>query len=207
MDSRGVKVDLVKADLYRYRRDTSFKAFLASYVRDPGFRFTYHLRRVAKYAPRKKSLAIFPYVFHRLLLHKFKYRYGFDISPLTQIGGGFYIGHFGGVVISPFAKLGENINIAHHVTIGAASRGAKKGAPTLEDRVWVGTGAIIVGNITIGHDALIGPGAYVNSDIPPMSVVIGNPGKVVSQSGSKGYINNILNEEPSEADLTSVQVV
>jgi serine O-acetyltransferase len=81
------------------------------------------------------------------------------------------------------------------------------GAPTLEDRVWVGTGAIIVGNITIGHDALIGPGAYVNSDIPPMSVVLGNPGTIVAQSGSIGYVNNVLNEEEVlKTELTTVHV-
>ncbi len=65
-------------------------------------------------------------------------------------------------------------------TIGAASRGPRTGAPTLEDRVWVGANAIIVGKVTIGREALIAPGAYVNFDVPPESVVLGNPGKVVS---------------------------
>jgi serine O-acetyltransferase len=207
MGSLGSDVDLVKADLYRYSRDTGSRAFLRSYLRDPGFRFTYHLRGVAKYARTKRTTGVVPYFFHRMLHHRFKYRFGFDISPMAEIGGGFYLGHFGGVVISPFAKLGKNINIAHGVTIGAISRGPKVGAPTLEDRVWVGTGAIIVGNITIGHDALIGPGAYVNSDIPPMSVVLGNPGTIVAQSGSIGYVNNVLNEEEVlKTELTTVHV-
>jgi serine O-acetyltransferase len=96
------------------------------------------------------------------------------------------------VVISPFAVLGSNVNIAQGVTIGAASRGARKGAPTLGNRVWVGANAVIVGRVTIGDDALIGPGAYVNFDVPAMSIVVGNPGQVVSQSGSVGYINNVL---------------
>jgi serine O-acetyltransferase len=99
------------------------------------------------------------------------------------------------VVISPHAVLGANVNIAQGVTIGAASRGARKGAPTLEDRVWVVAGSIIVGKVTIGHDALIAPGAYVNFDVAPMSIVLGNPGKVVSMSGSIGYVNNILGAE------------
>jgi len=49
-----------------------------------------------------------------------------------------------------------------------------------------------VGRVTIGHDALIAPGAYVNFDVPSMAVVLGNPGKVVSMTGSHGYVNHIL---------------
>ena len=74
----------------------------------------------------------------------------------------------------------------------AASRGPRTGAPTLEDRVWVGAHAVLGGNITVGHDALIAPGAYVNFDVPPMAVVLGNPGKVVSSEGSIGYVNRTL---------------
>jgi serine O-acetyltransferase len=102
------------------------------------------------------------------------------------------LGHFGGVVISPYAVLGANVNIAQGVTIGATSRGAKMGAPTLEDKVWVGANAVIVGKITIGSEALIAPGAYVNFDVPAKAIVVGNPGKVVSDFGSVGYVNNTV---------------
>src|ERR1700712_5807826 len=117
------------------------------------------------------------------MLNRYRFRYGFDISPQTSIGPGLYIGHFGGVVISPYAVLGANINIAQGVTIGATSRGARVGAPTLQDRVWVGANAILVGKITIGREALIAPGAYVNFDVPSKAVVMGNPGKIVSGAG------------------------
>jgi serine O-acetyltransferase len=183
----------IHADVYRYRQHTGRGAVVSAYLHEPGFRFTYYLRKVRFYSSRKKSLWVFAYLYNRILYHHYRFKYGFDISPTTSIGPGLYIGHFGGVVISPYAVLGENVNIAQGVTIGAASRGARKGAPILEDRVWVGASAIIVGKITIGHDALIAPGAYVNFDVAPMSVVLGNPGKVVSMSGSVGYVNNILN--------------
>lgn len=195
------------ADLFRYRGETGWRAMLSAYIHEPGFRFTYHLRKVAHYAPRRRSLGIFGYVYNRIRLHRYRFRYGFDISPTTVIGPGLYIGHFGGVVISPHAVLGRNVNIAQGVTIGAASRGARTGAPTLGDRVWVGANAIIVGKVTIGDDALIAPGAYVNFDVPAMSVVLGNPGKVVSNTGSVGYVNKVLVEpgaaasaEPTVAD-------
>ncbi len=56
----------------------------------------------------------------------------------------------------------------------------------------MGANAIIVGKVTIGHDALIGPGAYVNFDVPSMAVILGNPGKVVSNAGSIGYVNRVM---------------
>ena len=186
--------DTLRADAFRYRADTRPRALLDAWFREPGFRFTWHLRKVAHYASRKRGLGLLPYTLHRILLNHYRFRYGFDISPRTSIGAGLYIGHFGGVVISPFATLGANVNIGQGVTIGATSRGSRKGAPTLEDRVWVGAHAIIVGKVTIGANALIAPGAYVNFDVPSGSVVLGNPGQVVSQRGSEGYVNNILIE-------------
>jgi len=185
---------LLQADAYRYSGKQGRKALWTSYVEYPGCRFTHHLRKVAFYRGHKRSIGIFAYVWHRIWLHRYRFRYGFDISPSTQIGGGLLLGHFGGVVISPHAVLGSNINIAQGVTIGATSRGTRLGAPTLEDRVWVGAHAIIVGKITIGADALIAPGAYVNFDVPSNSVVLGNPGKLVSDKGSAGYINNVLED-------------
>lgn len=184
----------LRADVYRYRGNADARAFVTSYLRDPGFRFTYYLRKVTHYSRKKKSVAIFSYIYNRILLNHYRFRYGFDISPTTSIGPGLYIGHFGGVVISPYAVLGSNINIAQGVTIGAISRGPRTGAPTLEDRVWVGANAIIVGKITVGREALIAPGAYVNFDVPANSVVLGNPGKIVSTSGSRGYVNRTLDE-------------
>lgn len=192
---------VMRADVYRYRGNAGKRDFVSAFVHDPGFRFTYYLRKVAFYGQRKKSLWIFAYAYNRILLHHYRFKYGFDISPLTRIGPGLFLGHFGGVVISPQAVLGANVNIAQGVTIGAASRGPRTGAPTLEDRVWVGASAIIVGKITIGHDALIAPGAYVNFDVPSMAVVLGNPGKVVSNSGSVGYVNKVMNDlgtDPNE---------
>ncbi len=182
----------LRADLFRYRGQTGRRAFLSAYLREPGFRFTYYLRKTAYYGGRKKSFAVFAYLYHRIMFHHYRFKYGFDISPTTSIGPGLYIGHFGGVVISAHAVLGSNINIAHGVTIGTASRGPRTGAPTLGDRVWVGANAVLVGKIAIGDDALIAPGAYVNFDVPSMAVVLGNPGTVVSSEGSIGYVNSTL---------------
>lgn len=184
----------LQADLYRYYGKADMRSLISAYLHEPGFRFTYHLRKVAYYGTKKRSIGIFAYIYHRIRLNHYRFKYGFDISPTTSIGPGFYLGHFGGIVISPYAMIGSNVNIAKGATIGATSRGSRLGAPTLEDRVWVGANAIIVGKITIGREALIAPGAYVNFDVPPQSVVLGNPGKVVSTSGSAGYINRTIED-------------
>ncbi|WP_216843052.1 serine O-acetyltransferase [Granulicella sp. S190] len=183
---------VVQADLYRYCGKTDWRSFVSCYVRCPGFRFTFYLRKVAFYRERKHSPWIIAYIYNRILFQHYYFRYGFDISPRAGIGPGLYLGHFGGVVISPDAVLGANVNIAQGVTIGATSRGPNPGAPVLEDRVWVGANAVIVGSITIGREALIAPGAYVNFDVPPLSIVLGNPGKIVSEGGSAGYVNNTM---------------
>lgn len=186
---------ILGADVYRYRGRTDRSAFFSAYLHEPGFRFTYYLRKVAYYSTKKRSIGVFAYIYNRIQLNHYRFRYGFEISPTTRIGPGLYLAHFGGVVISPQAALGANVNVAQGATIGAASRGSRIGAPTLEDRVWVGANAIIVGKVTIGHDALIAPGAYVNFDVPSMAVVLGNPGQVVSSTGSIGYVNNTMDFE------------
>ena len=194
----------VRADLYRYRGAANWRAFLSAYIHDPGFRYTFYLRKVAFYATRRRGLGVLPYLYNRLWLHHYRMRYGFEISPTMDLGKGLYIGHFGGVVINPAAVIGCNCNLAQGVTIGATSRGRRLGAPTLGDRVWVGAHAILVGKITIADEALIAPGAYVNFDVPAGSVVLGNPGRIVAQTGSRGYVNRVLedagrNHDESEA--------
>lgn len=188
----------LRADLYRYSGETGLRALLREYLRTPGFRYTFYLRKVAYYRGKRRSLWLLPYLYNRLWLNHYRFRYGFEISPTTKIGPGLYLGHFGGVVISPHAVLGANMNIAQGVTIGATSRGARRGAPSFGNRVWIGANAIVVGKVTIGDDALIGPGAYVNFDVPDRSIVIGNPGNIVSKAGSAGYVNNTLPEAETD---------
>lgn len=80
----------------------------------------------------------------------------------------------------------------HCVTIGQANRGKLKGAPTIGDQVWIGTGAVVVGNITIGSNVLIAPNSFVNMDVPDYSLVIGNPAVIrPHQNPTEGYINHL----------------
>ncbi|MBN1559803.1 serine acetyltransferase [candidate division KSB1 bacterium] len=139
-----------------------------------------------------------------LWLHHLNYKFGISISYKTQIGSGFYIGHYGGIVVNSKSIIGKNVNISHGVTLGLANRGRKKGVPTLGDNIYLGPGAKIVGAVTIGNNVAIGANCVVTRDIPDNAVVIGIPGRVISQSGAKGYIVRTDYEDkikaPSRAD-------
>ncbi|WP_242037611.1 serine O-acetyltransferase [Tenacibaculum finnmarkense] len=135
-------------------------------------------------------------LFFRFILRRLRYKYGFQIPLAVTIGHGFYIGHFGTVVINKGTKIGNNCNIAHNVTIGQTNRGKLKGYPSIGDKVWIGTGSIIVGGVNIGNDVLIAPNTYVNTDVPSNSIVIGNPAKIISRpEATLDYINNIYLSE------------
>lgn len=180
----------IKADLYRYvPKQYSLKCLIKG-LREPGFRFLFVFRMAGKY--KKWSIGG---LFFRVLHRRMSYKFGYQIPVVTNIGKGFYIGHFGAVVISPVAILGKNCNIAHGVTVGRIGAGNRKGAPIIGDYVWMGTNAVIVGGIVVGSNVLIAPGSFVNFDVPDNSVVIGNPAKIIAKNDpTKNYISNILSE-------------
>lgn len=107
-----------------------------------------------------------------------------------DIGPGLYMGHVHGITLNPKVKIGKNCNIHKGVTIGQENRGKRKGVPVIGDEVWIGINATIVGNVHIGNDVLIAPGAYINFDVPDHSFVVGNPGVIRhAVHATDGYIN------------------
>lgn len=186
-------IEIIKADLYRYYAETTFKKFLTCFVYSPGFRYTFILRK-CQFNKNKKT-RILHYKFFKFFLRKYTIKYGYQIFDDVKIGKGFYIGHLGGISINPKVIIGNNVNISKGVTIGETYRGKNKGVPIIGNRVWIGTNAVVVGNVIIGNDVLIAPGSFVNFDVPDNSVVIGNPGKITdSKLGSKDYINHVIDE-------------
>lgn len=184
----GNLVSRIKSDLFRYRGQYSFSAFIKEYFLNPGFKFmVWH--RIAHITKNKSKLL---YLIPWMKLKKLKYRYGYDIPAETRIGNGFYIGHIGGIVISSKAIIGKNCNISQGVTIGFSSRGNKKGYPTIGSNVYIGPGAVIVGSIKIGDNVAIGANAVVLQDIADNAVAVGIPAKVVSLNGSDCYILNTV---------------
>jgi serine O-acetyltransferase len=178
---------VIQADLYRYKKLRGVSGFLKGLM-IPGFWYMFIIRKLS--TKHKYSPFWFFYTFLRWI---YGYRYGFQIPATTSIGKGLYIGHFGTVVISRNSIIGENCNVAPGVIIGQTNRGKSKGSPTLGDKVWVGAGAVLVGNIKIGSNVLIAPNSYVNHDVPSNSLVIGNPAVVKAMDNpTDGYVSHIL---------------
>lgn len=180
---------IIEADLYRYTgREKSSKNFFRTFIFVPGFRYTYFLRKASNF----NNYDIRRWIYW-VILRRIGMKFGFQISDKTKIGIGFYIGHFGSIVITHNAIIGKNCNVNVGVVIGQTSRGVKKGAPVIGDYVWIGSNSIIVGKIKIGNNVLIAPGSYVNFDVPDNSIVIGNPGKVVrKKNATQDYIKRVL---------------
>jgi len=108
-----------------------------------------------------------------------------EIHPGAEIGSDFFIDHGAGVVIGETAEIGNNVTLYAGVVLGGTSLEKKKRHPTLGDNVVVGTGAKILGPVTIGNNVRVGANSVVVNDIPPNSVVVGVPGKIISRKGEK----------------------
>jgi serine O-acetyltransferase len=110
---------------------------------------------------------------------------GVEIHPGARIGDGFFIDHGSGVVIGETAEIGDNVTVYQGVTLGGTGFQAGKRHPTVEDNVTIGSGAKLLGPITVGHGAKIGANSVVVEDVPPRSTVVGNPGHPVKVEGRK----------------------
>lgn len=165
--------DVLKKDLFRYEGELSTKILvkLRYILFTPGFQFTYCWRHASE--AHNPLSRLFWKVLHRWCM----FHTGIQIPIGTQIEPGLKIGHFGGIVINPNAKIGKNFSIAQGALIGNA-QGKRKGVPTIGANVIMGANSIVVGGVTIGDYVLIAPGAFVNFDVPAHSIVIGNPGSI-----------------------------
>jgi serine O-acetyltransferase len=104
---------------------------------------------------------------------------GIEIHPGAQIGRRFFIDHGMGVVIGETAVVGDDCLLYQGVTLGGTGKERGKRHPTLGNRVIIGSGAKVLGNITIGDDVRIGAGSVVLKPVPDHSTVVGVPGRVV----------------------------
>jgi serine O-acetyltransferase len=108
--------------------------------------------------------------------------YGIELPHRTRVGQRFCLAHQSGIVIHPYAVIGDDCLIRQNVTIGAA---AKVEAPKIGNRVEIGAGAVLVGGITVGDDVRIGPNAVVMMNVPSNSAVVVQPPRVVPRPVAK----------------------
>ena len=132
---------------------------------------------------------------------------GIEIHPGARIGRRFFIDHGMGVVIGETAIVGNDVLIYHNVTLGGTSKKKKKRHPTIEDGVVISPGAKILGDITVGRDAKIGPNAVVRNDVPEGAIVVGIPGRAVFRAGEESWgggpcLDHGLSEDPEGVMLS-----
>jgi serine O-acetyltransferase len=110
---------------------------------------------------------------------------GIEIHPAASIGEDFFIDHGAGVVIGETADIGDRVTLYQGVTLGGTGFARGKRHPTVEDDVTIGSGAKLLGPVTVGHGAKVGANTVVIEDVPANSTVVGNPGHPVRVEGRR----------------------
>jgi serine O-acetyltransferase len=115
---------------------------------------------------------------------------GIEIHPAAQIGHRLFIDHGSGVVIGETTVVGDDVTLYQGVTLGGTGKEKGKRHPTLANKVVVGTGAKILGNIRIGENSRVGANSVVLHDVPDNSTVVGIPGHIVLRNGKRVIITD-----------------
>lgn len=182
--------NLINSDLQRYGYKTEKEISPLNALELYGYRYTKTMRKVKFY---KEHHNIIRYVWNRLKLSRMTVKYGFSIPYSLDVGCGFYLGHFGNIVVNYKAVIGKNVNLSQGVTIGLSNGGKKPGVPTIGNNVWIGANATVVGGIRIGNDVMIAPNTFVNFDVPDHSVVIFQKAGIHhKENATKDYVEHLV---------------
>jgi serine O-acetyltransferase len=119
----------------------------------------------------------------RMVSHLGRLLTSIEIHPGANIGRRLVIDHGTGVVIGETAEIGDRVTLYQGVTLGGTGFARGKRHPTLDDDVTVGSGAKLLGPVTVGRNAKVGANTVVIEDVPPLTTVVGNPGHPVRVEG------------------------
>ena len=167
------------------KRDPAAKSKLSIILTYPGAKAVFFHKIANFFAIAKFNLIA------RIISQFSRFLTGIEIHPKANIGKNLFIDHGMGVVIGETSEIGDNVTIYHMATLGGISPSINsneqrniKRHPTLKDNVVVGSGAQILGPVTVGKNAKIGANAVVTKDVPDNAVMVGIPAKnVVENSG------------------------
>ena len=168
------------------KRDPAAKSKLSIILTYPGAKAVFFHKIANFFAIAKFNLIA------RIISQFSRFLTGIEIHPKANIGKNLFIDHGMGVVIGETSEIGDNVTIYHMATLGGISPSINsneqrniKRHPTLKDNVVIGSGAQILGPVTVGKNAKIGANAVVTKDVPDNAVMVGIPAKnVVENSGS-----------------------
>lgn len=183
----------IVGDTVRQNGRFSASQAILSFFTIPTYRVLITLRLcqgVAQYGALGKPLLIAAKLFHRFSAS----RASIDLSWETKIAPGMKFTHGFGAVLSPGAQLGRNCTLFHGATLGRGDRikhdGERvTGYPVLEDEVWVGPHAVIVGGVRIGKGSRILANTFVTNDVPAGSIVSGNPAQIIKENAPPDVFN------------------
>jgi serine O-acetyltransferase len=156
-----------------FREDPAAKSVLEIFLCYPGF----HAILMHRFAHRlyRWHIPLFPRVVSQIS----RFFTGIEIHPGARIGHRFFIDHGSGVVIGETSEIGDDVLIYQGVTLGGTGTARGKRHPTIGNKVVIGTGAKVLGNIRIGDNVKVGAGSVVVHPVPDNSTVVGIPGRVV----------------------------
>ena len=138
--------------------------------------------RVAHIARERWRIPLLP----RLLSALARIWTGVEIHPGARIGRAFFIDHGTGVVIGETAEIGDHCVMFHNVTLGGTGKHRGKRHPTVCDNVLIGTGATLLGPITVGANAKVGANSFIHMhDVPPDCTAVGTPARLIKRSGMR----------------------
>lgn len=180
----------IRCDAYRYTGGGKWLSIIKLYFSTIGFRYTCWMRICTLLLNNRITYPFF--VLAKIRLIHISHNSGIQISYRTNIGEGFYIGHYGTMVVNSNSIIGKNVNISPGVNIGQANRGKYKGVPQVGDNVYIGPGAKLIGAIKIGNNVCIGANAVVTKDVPDNACVAGVPAEIISMKGAIGYVNRTV---------------
>lgn len=186
----------IQCDVYRVRGRSGWGPLLWCVVNARNFRPIFTLRVVQALVPcgaPGRLLALPVKALHKL----FCWMAAIDFSHETRIGPGLAITHGWGLVVSPGAVIGANCTLFHGATLGRkddidADGGRSSGYPVIEDEVWIGAHAVVIGAVTVGRGARIAAAAVVTKDVPAGAIVGGNPARVLQERA----VPDVFNRSP-----------
>ncbi|MCD8174839.1 MAG: serine O-acetyltransferase [Phascolarctobacterium sp.] len=161
------------------QRDPAVRTKLEAALCYPGLHAIW-LHRLAHYF-YKKNWILFP----RLLNTFSRFLTGIDIHPGATLGPGLFIDHGMGVVIGETTEIGSNVTLYQGVTLGGTGKEKGKRHPTIGNNVVISSGAKVLGSFKVGDNSKIGSGSVVLQEVPPNSVVVGVPGRIVAKNGMR----------------------
>ncbi len=182
-------------------RDPAAKSKLSLILTYPGVKAIFFHRIANFFSTAKFDLIA------RIISQFSRFLTGIEIHPKAKIGKNLFIDHGMGVVIGETSEIGDNVTIYHMVTLGGIApsinsdnqRNVKR-HPTLENEVVIGSGAQVLGPVTVGCCAKIGANAVITKDVPEKAVMVGIPAKNVGLADSEFKPYGITPDSDKKSD-------